>query len=139
MAQDITHGAAAARRSLAWAPAFARDAAIVLAVIGVYFLLRGMAPTRIDDSVALTNDLVAFEKATHTFWEPQVQDWSLQNHWIQELANFTYAYLHFPVLAAVGAWPLRRGSWNCTVTTWASLTRSSAARPASRTRSLRSF
>jgi hypothetical protein len=104
MAQDITHGAAAARRSLAWAPAFARDAAIVLAVIGVYFLLRGMAPTRIDDSVALTNDLVAFEKATHTFWEPQVQDWSLQNHWIQELANFTYAYLHFPVLAAVGAW-----------------------------------
>jgi len=103
-AADAMRAAGTLGRSLAWAPAFARDAAIVLAVIGVYFLLRGIAPTRIEDSVALTNDLVAFEKATHTFWEPQVQDWSLQNHWIQELANFTYAYLHFPVLAAVGAW-----------------------------------
>jgi hypothetical protein len=91
-------------RSLSWAPAFARDAAIVLAVLGVYFLLRGIAPTRIDASVALTNDLVAFEKATYTFWEPTIQEWSIKNHWVQELANFTYAYLHFPVLAAVGAW-----------------------------------
>jgi hypothetical protein len=93
-----------ARRSLAWAPAFARDAALVLSVIGLYFLLRGLAPTRIDASVALTTHLVGTEKALHVFWEPQVQDWSLRAHWIQELANFTYAYLHFPVLAAVGAW-----------------------------------
>ena len=93
-----------ARQSLAWAPAFGRDAAIVLSVIGLYFLLRGLAPTRIDASVALTNHLVAAEKTLHVFWEPQVQDWSLRAHWIQELANFTYAYLHFPVLAVVGAW-----------------------------------
>jgi hypothetical protein len=100
----LSASAIAARRSLAWGPAFGRDAAIVLGVIGLYFLLRGLAPTRIDASVALTNDLVATEQALHVFWEPQVQDWSLQAHWIQELANYTYAYLHFPVLAAVGAW-----------------------------------
>lgn len=100
----ISNAAANVRRSLAWAPAFGRDAAIVLAVIGVYFLLRGLAPTRMDSSVALTNDLVAFEKATYTFWEPTIQEWSMKSHWVTELANFTYAYLHFPVLAAVGAW-----------------------------------
>ncbi|MEX2225943.1 MAG: phosphatase PAP2 family protein [Dehalococcoidia bacterium] len=103
-ASDVRGTAANARRSLAWAPAFARDLTIVLGVIGVYFVLRGLAPTRLDESVALTNDLVAVEKATYTFWEPQIQDWSLQNHWVQELANFTYAYLHFPVLAMVAIW-----------------------------------
>jgi hypothetical protein len=104
IAGDVAGVAARLRRSLAWTPAFARDAAIVVGVIGVYFLLRGLAPTRIDSSVALTNDLVATEKTLHVFWEPRVQEWSLQAHWIQEIANFTYAYLHFPVLAVVGAW-----------------------------------
>jgi hypothetical protein len=103
-ADVVSTAAGRARHSLAWAPAFGRDAAIELSVIGLYFLLRGLAPTRIDASVALTNHLVATEKTLHVFWEPQVQDWSLRAHWIQELANFTYAYLHFPVLAVVGAW-----------------------------------
>jgi len=100
----VAERARRAGRALAWAPAFGRDAALVLGVIGLYFLLRGMAPARIGASVALTNDLVATEKALGVFWEPTIQDWSLRAHWIQELANFTYAYLHFPVLAAVGTW-----------------------------------
>lgn len=94
----------------AWRPAvlgvgwFARDFAIVLAVIGVYFLLRGAAPDRLDFSVRVTNHLIHVERRMGVFWEPTIQEWSIRSHAVKEFANFVYAYLHFPVLAAVGAW-----------------------------------
>lgn len=93
-----------------WQPAvlgagwFARDFAIVLAVIGVYFLLRGAAPDRLDFSVQVTNHLIHFERRMGLFWEPTIQEWSIRSHAVKEFANFVYAYLHFPVLALVGAW-----------------------------------
>ncbi|MBI2764375.1 MAG: phosphatase PAP2 family protein [Chloroflexi bacterium] len=85
-------------------PAFGRDFAVVLLVIGVYFLLRGAAPTRIAFSMEVTRRLVSWEEATGTFREQWVQRVSIHYYWVQEVANFTYAYLHFPVLAAVGGW-----------------------------------
>ena len=94
---------------LAWAPGFARDAAIVLAVIGIYFLLRGTVPERVDFAVALTDKLIAFERATYIYWEPQVQEVSIRYHAVQEVANFVYAYLHFPVLAVMAGWLWFRG------------------------------
>lgn len=87
-----------------WAPGFARDAAIVLAVIGVYFLLRGTVPERVDFAVALTDRLISFERAIYIYWEPQVQEVSIRYHAVQEVANFVYAYLHFPVLAVMAGW-----------------------------------
>lgn len=92
------------RPRLAWAPNFGRDLAIVLAVIGVYFLLRGTAPDRDAFAVSLTIHLIDFERWLGIFWEPTVQQWSIHYYWVKESANFVYAYLHFPVLAAVGAW-----------------------------------
>src|SRR3712207_3022396 len=86
------------RRASARWPLFLRDAAVVLTVIGVYFLLRGLAPERLDASVALTRRLVAFEQALHIFAEPRIQEVSIRSHAVQEVANFIYAYLHFPVL-----------------------------------------
>jgi hypothetical protein len=47
---------------------------------------------------------VSIERHLHVFWEPQVQAASIHFHATQEIANFTYAYLHFPVLAMVGIW-----------------------------------
>lgn len=89
---------------LAWTPAFARDAAVVLSVIAIYFVVRGQAPDRIGDSVALTQRLVAFERAMGVYWEVQIQEWSIQSHLVKEFANLVYAYMHFPVLALVAAW-----------------------------------
>ncbi|MGE5596243.1 MAG: phosphatase PAP2 family protein [Hyphomicrobiales bacterium] len=95
--------------SFAWVPGFSRDFGIVLLVIGVYFLGRGVAPTRIGFSMAVTEHIVAFERSLHIFWEPEVQEASIRWHAVQEVANYTYAYLHFPVLAVVGAWLWFRG------------------------------
>src|SRR5262249_23979366 len=48
--------------------------------------------------------LVILEKDTRTFWEPQLQRVSIHYYAVKEMANFVYAYGHFPVLAAVGVW-----------------------------------
>src|SRR6186713_2380181 len=92
------------RAAFAGSRLFVRDLSIVLGVIGIYFLLRGAAPDRFGFSVEVTRHLVRFERAAGMFWEPQIQEWSIRWHAIQEVANFTYAYLHFPVLALVAIW-----------------------------------
>ena len=94
---------------LAWAPRFARDFALVVSVILFYFLLRGQAGWDTNLAVRVTGYLIDFEKAMRIFWEPQVQQVSIHFHLVQEVANFVYAYAHFPVLIVVGAWLWFRG------------------------------
>lgn len=86
------------------AAGFSRDFGLVLAVVGVYFLVRGVAPTRVNFAIEVTDILIATEKHLGIFWEAQIQEASIRYHAVQEVANFTYAYLHFPVLLVVGAW-----------------------------------
>jgi hypothetical protein len=90
-------------------PVFLWDAVFVLAMMGLYFLARGQAPSRIDAAVALSLHLVRVEQALGIFQEPAIQDASLRFYWMKELANFTYAYLHFPVMAVVAVWLWWRG------------------------------
>ncbi|MGD9933352.1 MAG: phosphatase PAP2 family protein [Dehalococcoidia bacterium] len=87
-----------------WSRTFARDWSLTLAVVGVYFLLRGQAGGDVELALRVTDFLIEVEKATFLFWEPTIQQVSLQAHWIQELANGVYAYMHFPVLISVGLW-----------------------------------
>jgi len=89
---------------LAWTGPFGKDFGIVVGVILVYFVLRGQAPGNDVFAVHVAWDLVRLERWMHIFWEPTVQEWSIHYHWTQEVANFVYAYLHFPVLIVVGAW-----------------------------------
>ena len=89
--------------------ALVRDWALVGSVIALYFLARGAAPERIDAAVALSRQLVAIEQWLHIFVEPAIQDFSIRHHAVQEVANFVYAYLHFPVLGVVGIWLWLRG------------------------------
>lgn len=87
-----------------WFRVFLKDWAIAISVVMVYFLLRGQAGGDKELALTVTRYLIEFERATGTFWEPTIQEMSLRAHWIQELANAVYAYLHFPVLIAVGLW-----------------------------------
>jgi hypothetical protein len=91
-------------RGLRWARPFAKDWSITLAIFVIYFLIRGAAPANPDFAMEVTKILIDFEKATLTFWEPRIQEVSIQWDAVKEAANFVYAYMHFPVLIAVGAW-----------------------------------
>src|SRR5581483_2467832 len=88
---------------------FGGDFAVIIVVMALYFLARGQAPTRVDESVGLTLRLIGLEKLLHVFVEPSLQHVSIEHHWMQETANYVYAYLHFPVMAAVGVWLWWRG------------------------------
>lgn len=87
-----------------WGRLFAKDWLVTVSVVLVYFLLRGQADGDQGFAMQVSRVLIDIERATYTFWEPAVQEASIRYHWVQEVANFVYAYLHFPVLIAVGLW-----------------------------------
>ncbi len=88
---------------------FLRDWLVTIVIIAVYFVVRGQAGWDTNLALKVTERLIEIEQSTHTFWEPTIQQASIQWHWVQETANFVYAYMHFPVLAAVGLWLWFRG------------------------------
>lgn len=88
---------------------FAWDMGVVLAMMALYFIARGQAPAPVPDAVTRTTHIIAFERALHIFAEPAIQHASISHHWTRELANFVYAYLHFPVMGAVAVWLWWRG------------------------------
>jgi hypothetical protein len=84
--------------------AYGRDMGAVVGVVLVYFVLRGLAGWDEAYAVRVTLELVRIERALGIFHEAWVQQLSIRSHAVQEVANFVYAYLHFPVLIAVGTW-----------------------------------
>jgi len=83
---------------------FVRDFGPLVAVILVYFLLRARAPVDVDRAVRVAVRLIDIEKSLGLFREQELQSATTGARWARELANLTYAYLHFPVLAGMGAW-----------------------------------
>jgi hypothetical protein len=83
---------------------FCRDFGPLVAVFLVYFLLRAQAPVDVDRAVNLAVRFVDIEKSLGVFHEQGLQGATTGARWSRELANVTYAYLHFPVLAGMGAW-----------------------------------
>lgn len=83
---------------------FCRDFGPLVAVILVYFLLRAQAPVDVGRAVRLAVRLIDIEKSLGLFQEQRLQSATTGVRWSRELANVTYAYLHFPVLAGMGAW-----------------------------------
>lgn len=91
------------RRSLG---TFIRDFRVLVPAVLVYFLLRGLAGLDEARAVDTTVFLIDVEKALHVFWEPDLQSLTLRWHWVEEVAIYVYAYLHFPSLigAAITLW-----------------------------------
>jgi len=81
---------------------FAKDWSVLIAAILVYFLLRALVPVNVPNAVGVTVHLIDFEKALHVFWEPRLQADSIRYEWVKAVANYTYSYLHFPALGAMG-------------------------------------
>ncbi len=108
----IARGKGARRRALprlmfarpAWLGEFARDFGFTTAVVVVYFVLRGIAPERVDFAVRFGAGLMEAQKALGLWWEPAIQEWTIRGRLVMEFANFLYAYLHFPALIGVGVW-----------------------------------
>jgi hypothetical protein len=74
------------------------------AVLVVYFLLRGIRPEASEDSVARSLHLIRFEQRLGIFQEVSWQSAFIDHHWLISVANWIYAWGHYPVLLAIALW-----------------------------------
>ncbi|MCC7366231.1 MAG: phosphatase PAP2 family protein [Dehalococcoidia bacterium] len=74
------------------------------AIMTVYFLLRGVRPDDIEDSVGRSLAVIHVEQRIGLFQEVHIQEWFLPHRWAINVANLVYAWGHYPVLLAIALW-----------------------------------
>lgn len=74
------------------------------AIMVVYFLLRGIRPDDVDGAVARSLHLIRFEQQLGVFHEVRWQAAFLGHGWLMSVANWVYAWGHYPVMLAIGVW-----------------------------------
>lgn len=74
------------------------------AIMVVYFLLRGIRPDDVEGSVARSLHLIRFEQQLGVFQEARWQAAFLGHGWLMSVANWIYAWFHYPVMLAIGLW-----------------------------------
>jgi hypothetical protein len=70
----------------------------------VYFAVRGMRPEAIESSVQRSLHIIEFEQRLGIFHEITWQQAFLSNAMLMSMANFVYAWLHFPVMLVIALW-----------------------------------
>jgi len=75
-----------------------------VAFVLVYFLLRGLRPPDVEESVRRSLEIVRFEQQLGVFWEATWQAAIIESRILVTIANFVYAWLHFPVLGILAVW-----------------------------------
>src|SRR5512139_1369673 len=68
------------------------------AILAVYFLLRGLRPPDIDASVARSLTVIHLEQQLGIFQEARWQEAFLPHHHLMAVANWVYAWGHYPVM-----------------------------------------
>ncbi|HEX6031578.1 MAG TPA: phosphatase PAP2 family protein [Tepidiformaceae bacterium] len=74
------------------------------AILIVYFLLRGLRPDSVEDSVGRSLHLIRFEQRLGLFQEVTWQHAFIGHTWLIDVANLVYAWGHYPVLLAIALW-----------------------------------
>jgi hypothetical protein len=81
-----------------------RQLAILVGVDIGYELVRGIADSQRSDAIAHGQQVIDFERGTHTFFEPSLQAFFLPAHWLIDLANQTYLNAQFSIALGFLVW-----------------------------------
>lgn len=73
-------------------------------IMVVYFLLRGIRPPDVDESVSRSLQLIRFEQRLGVFQEVHWQAFWIDHRWAMQVANVVYAWFHYPVMVVIGVW-----------------------------------
>lgn len=82
----------------------AGEVAIVVPAYFAYFTVRGLVETREAQAFHRAIDIIELEQALGIFWEPGLQSYILRFDWLVNLANWTYIWGHWPVIAFAAIW-----------------------------------
>jgi hypothetical protein len=92
----------------AWLPHGYGDAARQLSLFVLaeltYELVRGISDGARAQAFVNGQNVIDFEKGTHTFFEPGFQQLFLDHRWVIDFANFMYMNSHFVVTTAFLIW-----------------------------------
>ena len=91
---------------VSWRPGPKDGAEVLLIalVLPLYYLVRGIAHTQVDDAVQRGVDIIRLERSLGIFWEVELQSWALSYDWMVKLLNWFYLYGHLPVIGALALW-----------------------------------
>jgi membrane-associated phospholipid phosphatase len=81
-----------------------RQLGILVGVDLIYELGRGIADSNEADALAHGAQVIDFERATHTFFEPSLQALFLPANWVVDLANQLYLNAQFSIALGFLVW-----------------------------------
>jgi membrane-associated phospholipid phosphatase len=81
-----------------------RQIGILVLVDLAYELVRGIADSQRSDAIAHGQQVIDFERGTHTFFEPSLQAFFLPAHWLIDVANQMYLNAQFSIALGFLVW-----------------------------------
>ena len=81
-----------------------RQLGILVLVDLAYELVRGIADGQRSEAIAHGQQVIDFERSTHTFFEPSLQAFFLPAHWLIDLANQLYLNAQFSIALGFLVW-----------------------------------
>ena len=81
---------------------------VVVLGVAVYSAIRGLGGTDAVAAVDHAHDLIAVERALGIHWEPELQRLALRQDLVLDVFNSVYIWAHWPLLAVVVLWLVRR-------------------------------
>ncbi|MCJ7490818.1 MAG: phosphatase PAP2 family protein [Dehalococcoidia bacterium] len=93
-----------AKRILREARLFLVEAALLVGLMLIYWLIRGAIPERTADAFARADQIIHLEQRLGFFWESGWQEHILGNRTLVDISNGIYLYGHLPILIVAGIW-----------------------------------
>jgi len=81
-----------------------RQLGILVLVDTAYELVRGIADGQRAEAIAHGQQVIDFERSTHTLFEPSVQAFLLPAHWLIDVANQLYLNAQFSIALGFLVW-----------------------------------
>lgn len=78
------------------------EAALVAFAFLLYFLVRGSVIDRPHDAFQNALDVIDAQRWLGIFWEPDMQEWIIDNRFLTQTSNYVYFWLHFPLIIVFG-------------------------------------
>lgn len=78
------------------------EAALVAFAFLLYFLVRGSVIDRPHDAFQNALDVIDAQRWLGIFWEPDMQEWIIDNQFLIQASNYVYFWLHFPLIVVFG-------------------------------------
>ncbi len=95
--------AVTARLPRGWGDA-GRQIGILVGVDIAYELVRGIADGQRSEAIGHGQQVIDWERSTHTLFEPSVQSFFLPAHWVIDLANQLYLNAQFSIALGFLVW-----------------------------------